>query len=95
MANNSSDIERESLSAHVEICTLRYQNLDDKISAVKEDMTAVKGDVVSIRDDLKDLKDAMENKDHQSTNRLMQIGVGIIGGLLSICGALILKLLTH
>jgi hypothetical protein len=86
--NKPSEIEKESLEAHVEICALRYENLQENLSSVKNDVS-------SIKDDIKALKEAMEEKSSASTDKLFHIGTYIIGGLLTVVGTLVFKMLFH
>lgn len=88
LENKTTEIEKESLETHVELCALRYENL-------KENLITVRDDVSSIKDDLKALKDALEEKSSASTDKLFHVGTYIIGGLLTVCGTLVFKLLFH
>ena len=83
---NVSEVESESLSAHVAICTLRYENLDDKL-------TNLKSEISEIKDSVKTLTTALEQKSSQSNEKWFSVGTYIIGGLLSIVGAFALHFL--
>lgn len=39
-------LERESLEAHVDLCALRYQQLDKRLSAVEEKIDEIHEDMV-------------------------------------------------
>jgi hypothetical protein len=92
-----ADIESESLEAHVAICSLRYQNLDDKLNAVSQNVdekfTSLKSEISEIKDSVKTLTNALESKTSASNEKWFSIGTYVIGGLLSICGALALHFL--
>lgn len=46
MSGNSTDLEKQSLEAHVDLCALRYESLDRRLQNVE---TEIKG----IREDMK------------------------------------------
>lgn len=46
MSSNSTDLEKQSLEAHVDLCALRYESLDRRLQNVE---TEIKG----IREDMK------------------------------------------
>lgn len=45
--HKTTDLEKQSLEAHVDLCAIRYQNLDNRL-------TAVEGKLDSIADEIKD-----------------------------------------
>lgn len=65
----TTELEKESLEAHVDLCALRYQNLDNRLTTVEN----------TLRDIHKDIKDG------QSSMTKVLIGTAgtIIAGLLS------------
>lgn len=91
--NNKSDIESESLSAHVAICTLRYQNLDDKLESVKQNvndkMDSMDDSVTEIKKSIAAMKDTLEDREATLTNRIIGWGIYIIGALLTVCGTIL------
>lgn len=105
---NTTDIESESLEAHVAICSLRYQNLDDKLNSVKQNLTdkldavsenvdgkfsVLKEEMSDMRESVKALTSALEEKSSATNEKWFNIGTYIIGALLSVCGALALHFL--
>ena len=46
MANKPSDLEKESLEAHVELCALRYQQLDQRLSTLEEKVGTIHTDII-------------------------------------------------
>ena len=46
MANKPSDLEKESLEAHVELCALRYQQLDERLSTLEEKVGTIHTDII-------------------------------------------------
>jgi hypothetical protein len=79
---DTTDIEKKSLEAHVELCAERYKALELQFTDVKSDIN-----------DLKTLIQNTHSLVHKiSENRNSQViswGIGIIGVLLAVCGWLI------
>jgi phosphoglycerate-specific signal transduction histidine kinase len=81
---STTDIEKKSLEAHVELCAERYKLLETKLEAVEEG-------VKSNNTMLQDLRDSMRKVSEKNNDRLIKWGVGIIATLAGACG----WLLTH
>lgn len=81
---DTTDIEKKSLEAHVELCAERYKLLETKLENVE---TAV----VSAKTMIQALSDTMTKMSEKSNDRLIKWGVGIIATLAAACG----WLLTH
>ena len=54
---NPSNIEKESLEAHVEICAVRYANLETKLTNLEQRIEKLELYLVSIKDKLEDKLD--------------------------------------
>ena len=81
---SASDIERENLEAHVELCAERYKQLNMKLYSVDNKVTAMEGMISEIKNGLAEAND-MHNR------QLITIGTGII---LSLIGAIITLLVA-
>jgi hypothetical protein len=81
---DTTDIEKKSLEAHVELCAERYRFLEEKLETVESTLVAVKTDVVSV-------KDMMQRIVNQRNNQLINWGVGIIAVLGSLIGYLVVN----
>jgi hypothetical protein len=79
---DTTDIEKKSLEAHVELCAERYKALELQFTDVRTDIK-----------DLKTMAQTTHGLVHKmSENRNSQLiswGIGIIGVLLATCGWLI------
>lgn len=80
----STDIERKSLEAHVELCAERYKNLDDRLDSLDKRMSRIEHLIM-------DLKESIAATPDKSNKVLIGIGTTIVGGLI---GAVI-TLITH
>ena len=45
MANQPTNLEKESLEAHVDLCALRYKNLDDRLSTMEKKISHIHADI--------------------------------------------------
>ena len=46
MATKPSDLEKESLEAHVELCALRYAQLDERLSTLEDKVGTIHTDII-------------------------------------------------
>ena len=81
---STTDIEKKSLEAHVELCAERYKLLETKLEAVELGVRSNTGM-------LQDLREAMRKVSEKNNDRLIKWGIGIIAALAGVCG----WLLTH
>jgi prefoldin subunit 5 len=72
---DTTDIEKKSLEAHVELCAERYKFLETKLESVEDKLTTVVSSVASVKDTVQ----AMSTK---NSDRLISWGIGIIVTLL-------------
>jgi chromosome segregation ATPase len=86
----SSDIEKKSLEAHVELCAERYKNLDERLRSLDDRMDNIERLIV----ELKGVVSTPAAKEEDSTGpykMMLTIGTTIGGALI---GALI-TLIVH
>ena len=81
---DTTDIEKKSLEAHVELCAERYRFLEEKLETLDATLGSVKADVVSV-------KDMMQKIVNQRNTQLINWGIGIIAVLGSIVGYLVVN----
>jgi len=74
-----SEIERHSLDAHVSICELRYQALNDRLDRIDQDMTELKSLIQGLHRDL-------DRQQDQTMNHWHRAQWAVIGILLSSLG---------
>jgi prefoldin subunit 5 len=80
----SSDIERENLEAHVELCAERYKQLNMKLDSVDNKVTAMESAINEIKTSLSDAND-------KHNRQLITIGSGLI---LTLIGAIVTLLVA-
>jgi tetrahydromethanopterin S-methyltransferase subunit B len=71
-----SDIERNSLDAHVSLCELRYQALNDRLDRVEADL----GELKSL---IQDLSQALQSQRNYQNNYWNRVQWSVIGGLIA------------
>jgi hypothetical protein len=71
-----SEIEKNSLEAHVELCAERYGNMENEMELLQARMAKVET-IVS------DIKNMLIEKETMAYKKLVGIGIGIIGSLLT------------
>lgn len=81
---DTTDIEKKSLEAHVDLCALRYKHLETKLESVEADVTEVK----SIAQQTHELVHTMSEK---RSDQIIGWGLGIIGTLLAVLGWVIME----
>lgn len=79
---DTTDIEKKSLEAHVELCAERYRFLETKLESMEEKLTAVVESVSAV-------KDTVQTMSAKNNDRLINWGIGIIVFLLSACGYMV------
>ena len=81
---DTTDSEKKSLEAHVELCAERYRFLEEKLDILDSTLGSVKVDVVSV-------KDMMQKVVNQRNNQLINWGIGIIAVMGSVIGYLVVN----
>ena len=80
---DTTDIEKKSLEAHVELCAERYRFLENKLETLEDTITNVNAMVVDIRN----MMDGVVNK---RNDQLIKWGTAIIGVLVGAIGYLLM-----
>jgi hypothetical protein len=73
---DTTEIEKKSLEAHVELCAERYKMLELKLEAVDEKIVEVHSDISSIAATVSKMAE-------KRNDQLIGWGIGIIGALVS------------
>lgn len=81
---STTDIEKKSLEAHVELCAERYSALEEKLNHLDGRMDKLEGHIVDIKDSIR-----TAGSDHSKT--IITIGTTVGGVLLTA----VIGLLVH
>jgi prefoldin subunit 5 len=78
----TTDIEKKSLEAHVELCAERYRFLEDKLEGLENKISAINTVVHEVHDMMQEIRNSRNNQ-------LINWGIGIIGSLVVFVGFLL------
>jgi prefoldin subunit 5 len=81
---DTTDIEKKSLEAHVELCAERYRFLETKLESVEDKITTVVDSVSKV-------KETIETMAAKNNDRLIKWGLAIMGFMMGT----ITYLVTH
>jgi phage-related minor tail protein len=68
---SASDIEKENLEAHVELCAERYRQLNMKLDSLDSKVTGMEGMITDIKNNLSEAND-------KHNRQLITIGTSVI-----------------
>ena len=71
--STASDIEKENLEAHVELCAERYKTMDDKLENIQEQVNAQHNEISVVKDLLHEIKDALFAENQKLHTRVTNI----------------------
>lgn len=84
---STTEIEKKSLEAHVELCAERYSKLESKLENLDSRMYKLEGHVV-------DIKDAISKVGGESNKTLITIGTSVFVALLTAVLGVVVHLAT-
>jgi hypothetical protein len=74
--SETTEIEKKSLEAHVELCAERYNQLEQRFEHVE-------GKITGLETLLREVHDMVQRMGEKRTDQLISWGVGIIGALIA------------
>jgi hypothetical protein len=80
--SETTDLEKKSLEAHVDLCAQRYRFLEQKFVQVEEKITD-QGTVI------REVHDMVQNISEKRNDQLINWGLGIMGTLLAVIAYLV------
>jgi uncharacterized coiled-coil protein SlyX len=81
--------ERTSLEAHVDLCAERYNNMENKMNTMEVRLAKVET-IVS------EIKDMLVEKETMALKKIIGLGIGVIGSLLTaLLGLIIFVAKSH
>ena len=83
---STTEIEKKSLEAHVELCAERYSNLESKLENLDSRMDKLEGHIV-------DIKDALGKVGGEGNKTLITIGTAVLVALMTGLIGVVLHLL--
>lgn len=82
--SDTTDIEKKSLEAHVELCAERYRFLEEKLENVESKISVVNTTLSQVRS-------MVESMAAKHNDRLLNWGVGVIGLLTTVIAFLLVQ----
>ncbi len=80
---NTVGIEKKNLEAHVEICAVRYNNLEHKLIQLQEKIGDVNDRMDNFEKHLLDIKNAISTKDEKRSDKAITAILGVFGIILA------------
>jgi hypothetical protein len=80
--SETTDLEKKSLEAHVDLCAQRYRFLEQKFVQVEEKITD-QGTVI------REVHDMVQSMSEKRNDQLINWGLGIVGTLLAVIAYLV------
>jgi prefoldin subunit 5 len=71
----STDIEKENLEAHVELCAERYKNLHDRLDSLDTRMSKIESLIA-------DIKQSVTAAPNESNKAIIAIGTTVLGAMI-------------
>jgi dsDNA-binding SOS-regulon protein len=84
----TTNIEKESLEAHVELCAERYDRMAERMENLDDRLTGVE-------QVLKEIKSMLTQKETETYKKMIGIGITLIGTLLTTLLGLIIYIAKH
>ena len=78
----TTDLEKENLEAHVELCSERHKSLHNKLNAI--DSRLERNEVV-----LREVRDSVVKQNDARQRQMIGWGIAVIGTLATACGSLL------
>ena len=91
----TTDIEKKSLEAHVELCAERYNSLEAKLDNLDGRMSAIDQRMDKLEGHMVDIKDSISHVSVDGNKSLITIGTTILGVLLTAVLGIIVHLATN
>lgn len=79
---DTTNIEKKSLEAHVELCAERYSSLESRLDNVDSKISQLEKIICEVRD-------MVQTMAEKRNNQLINWGIGVIGTLITAIGYLV------
>jgi hypothetical protein len=80
--SETTDLEKKSLEAHVDLCAQRYRFLEQKLDTVEEK-------ILGLNTVIREVHDMVQNMSEKRNDQLINWGLGILGTLLAVIAYLV------
>lgn len=90
----STDIEKKSLEAHVELCAERYATLAERYSSLQIKLDNLSTEVKTIQDHILFVREALAGTGSKVNKQIITIGTALFGVLVGSVVTLIIALIN-
>jgi uncharacterized coiled-coil DUF342 family protein len=80
--SETTDLEKKSLEAHVDLCAQRYRFLEQKLDTVEEK-------ILGLNTVIREVHDMIQSMSEKRNDQLINWGLGIMGTLLAVIAYLV------
>jgi hypothetical protein len=78
----TTDLEKKSLEAHVDLCAQRYRFLEQKLDTFEEK-------ILALNTVIREVHDMVQNMSDRRNDQLINWGLGIVGTLVAVIAYLV------
>lgn len=89
---SSTDIEKKSLEAHVELCAERYEALEQRYKTLDAKLENLTTKVERLVSDLSSLRETLAGSGEKHSRQLIAIGTSVVGVLIGSIITLVINL---
>ena len=88
--------ERDSLELHVDLCELRYKQLDDRMTRVEHKVQELNADMQDFKDEMRksfgEIKTMLQTAKDEKFKTIIASGGSVVVGLLALLGYIVVHL---
>lgn len=92
---STTELEKQSLEAHVDLCAERYGNLKEDIDDIKSRLDGFETELKTIGNSISGINQRLEQKENSVLRSVIKIGGSAILALLGAFGAVIWYVITN
>ena len=88
--------ERDSLELHVDLCELRYKQLDDRMTRIEHKVQELNADMQDFKDEMRksfgEIKTMLQTAKDEKFKTIIASGGSVVVGLLALLGYIVVHL---
>ena len=92
---STTELEKQSLEAHVDLCAERYGNLKNDIDEIKTRLDSFESELKTIGNSISGINQRLEQKENSVLRSVIKIGGSVILTLTGAIGAIVWFLITN
>jgi dihydroxyacetone kinase len=92
---STTNLERTSLEAHVDLCAERYDHLQRELGTLQHGQSATNQRLDNLEKMVKEIVDTLREKEHNALRSIIKIGASIIVTLLGSLSVVLWYVITN